>query len=198
MGLVTIEIQVDEAVLKEAQYVLHSIGMDVQIATNVLLRRVAIERGFPMSMTNPVPSQRTEVSLQEDFADENMYQTRSNSAITQEMVDEVWQAFLRYHKGLCEISRLRDEVAERSGMNSGSAFIYLNILANLIKGEPNTRTLKMKDLEYFMSKIKSELQPDEYRNAIHSLKDSIPYWRKKLAGNFAERVEKNLNSKWKE
>ena len=195
--MVTIEINVEESTLKEAERALHAIGMDVQIAVNVFLRRVAIEKGFPMSMTAPASSQKENNISQEDEVKENRYQTRSNNSITREMVDELWQAFLRYHKGLGEISHLQDEVAKNSGMNRGSAFIYLNILANLIKGEPNTRTLKVKDLEYLMEKIKSELGPKEYQNAIQSLKDSIPYWRKKLAGLFAEHVEKNLNSIWK-
>jgi len=193
-----IEINVDENTLKEAEKALHSIGMDVQIAVNVFLRRVAIEKGFPMPMTTSVSSQKENVVYQEDEVKEHMYQTRSNNTITGKMVDELWQAFLRYNKGFGEISRLRDEVAENSGMNSGSAFIYLNILANLIKGAPNTRTLKMKDLVYLMERIKSELGPNEYHNAIQSLKTSIPYWRKKLAGSFADHVEKNLNSIWKE
>ncbi|MBS4008077.1 MAG: hypothetical protein KGZ45_06585 [Clostridium sp.] len=196
--MVTIEIDVDESTLKDAEKALRAIGMDVQIAVNVFLRRVAIEKGFPMSMTASVSSQKEHAISQEDEAKENMYQTRSNNTITGEMVDELWQAFLKYQKGLGEISRLRDEVAENSGMNRGSAFIYLNILANLIKGEPNTRTLKMKDLEYLMEKIKSELGSNEYQNAIRSLTDSVPYWRKKLAGSFGDRVEKNLNSIWKE
>lgn len=105
------------------------------------------------------------------------------------MVDEVWHAFIKYHSGLGEISRLSDEVAEKSGMNRGSAFIYLNILSNLIKGEPNTRTLKMKDLEYLMKKIKSELGDNEHQRAIQSLKKSIPYWNEKLSGAFADKVE---------
>ncbi len=194
--MVTIEIDVDESTLKEAEKALHPIGMDVQTAVIVFLRRVAIEKGFPMSMTASATIQKVN-AIQEDEKKENMYQSRSNSTITREMVDELWQAFLKYKKGLGEISRLRDEVAENSGMNRGSAFIYLNILAHLIKGEPNTRTLKMKDLEYLIEKIKSELGANEYQNAIRSLKDSVPYWRQKTAGSFAERVEKNLNSIWK-
>lgn len=187
--MVTIEIDVDESILKEAEKALHAIGMDVQIAVNVFLRRVAIEKGFPMSMTASASSQKENAISQEDEGKVSMYQTRSNNTITREMVDEVWQAFLRYRKGLGEISRLRDEVEEKSGMNRGSAFIYLNILVNLIKGEPNTRTLKFQDLEYMIEKIASELEVDEYRNAIQSLEQSIPYWRNKIPGSFADKVE---------
>lgn len=187
--MVTIEIEVDESTLKEAEKALRAIGMDVQIAVSIFLRRVAIEKGLPMSMTASASSQKENAISQEDEGKVSMYQTRSNNTITRKMVDELWQAFLKYQKGLGEISRLRDEVAENSGMNKGSAFIYLNILVNLIKGQPNTRTLKFKDLEYMIDKIASELEVDEYRNAIQSLEQSIPYWRKKIPGTFADKVE---------
>jgi addiction module RelB/DinJ family antitoxin len=188
--MATIEIEVDNGVLEEAEKALHSIGMDIQIAVNVFLRRVAIEKGLPMSMTVPASEQKTSVMKeQSDVGDDQMYSKRNNNAITKDMVDAVWQAFIKYHAGLGEISKLSDEVAANSGMNRGSAFIYLNILSNLIKGEPNTRNLKMKDLEYFMQKIKSEFSNSDYQRAILSLKKSIPYWRTKLPGTFADKVE---------
>lgn len=134
--------------------------MDVQVAINVFLRRVAIEKGLPMSMTASTPtskehdvSENCQVQLIKDYT----YKTRSNNTITKEMVDDLWSAFVRYSKGLGEIRGLSDDVSENTGMNRGSAFIYLTILSNLIKGEPNTRTLKFKDLEYLMGEIKSQL-----------------------------------------
>ena len=190
--MATIEIDVDENILIEAERALHTIGMNVPIAVNVFLRRVAIEKGLPMSMTSSAPSQKVlavSEECQAPITKEYIFPTRNNNAITRDMVEGVWQAFVRYHKGLGEIRNLSDEVSEVSGMNRGSAFIYLNILSNLINGEPNTRTLKIKDLEYLIGKIKSELGANEYRNAIQSLKQSIPYWRNKIPGTFADKVE---------
>lgn len=188
--MATIEIDVDESILKEAEKALHSIGMDVSIAVNVFLRRVAIEKGFPMSMTAPVSNQKELAAVSEEpLTKEHMYSTRTNNTITRDMVEEVWQAFIRYQKGLGEISSLSDEVSENSGMNRGSAFIYLNILSNLVKGESNTRTLKYKDLEYMVEKIVSELGENEVQNAIQSLEQSISYWREKIPGAFADKVE---------
>lgn len=189
--MITIEIDVDECILKEAEKALNSIGMDVQIAVNVFLLRVAIEKGFPMSITSASNLREPAVfeESQAPLSKEHMYPTRSNNTITREMVDEVWRSFVRYHKGLGEINSLSDEVSKNSGMNRGSAFIYLNILSNLIKGEPNTRILKIKVLEYVIGKIKYELRVNEYRNAIQSLEQSIPYWRKKIPGAFADNVE---------
>ena len=190
--MATIEIQIEDEILNEAEKALHGIGMDIQIAVNVFLRRVAIEKGLPMSMNLPSFSNK----FSENTFDEKEYceegfqlKTRSNNAITKKMAVEVWEAFIRYHKGLGEINRLSDEISESSGMNRGSAFIYMNILANLVKGEANTRTMKMKDLEFFMDKIRDELGNEKHQQALKSLKLSVPYWKEKLAGNFGDKIE---------
>lgn len=189
--MATIEIDIEDDILNEAEEVLRSIGMDVKIAVNVFLRRVTIEKGLPMSMTALVSNQKEPTAFEDNRSsgiNERIYSTRNN-VITKNMVDEVWSAFLKYYKGLGEISGLSDEVSEKSGMNRGSAFIYLNILSNLIKGESNTRSLKIKDLKYLIEKIRSELGENEYQNAIQSLKNSIPYWKEKIPGAFADKVK---------
>lgn len=189
-----IEINIDESVLKEAEEALYSIGMDVQIAINVFLRRVAIDKGLPMSMTASISrskeynvSENSQVQLNKEYT----HQTRNNT-ITREMVDGLWNAFIRYNKGIGEIRSLSDDVSKDTGMNRGSAFIYLTILSNLIKGESNTRTLKYKDLEYLMGKIESQLDESSYQNAIQSIERSIPYWKEKIPGAFADKVENFL------
>lgn len=195
--MVTIKIDVDDSVLKEAEKVLYSIGMDVPIAVNIFLRRVAIEKGMPMSMSASVLKQEKELDYSEGkqlhLTEERSCKIRKSSAITRDMVDKVWEAFIRYNKGLGEIKSLSNEVSKNTGMNRGSAHIYLTILSNLIKGEPNTRILKIEDLEYMLERIKSELGENAYRNAIQSLKQSIPYWREKIPGLFADKVEKLYN-----
>lgn len=195
--MVTIKIDVDDSVLKEAEKVLYSIGMDVPIAVNIFLRRVAIEKGMPMSMSASVLKQEKDLDYSEGkqlhLTEERSCKIRKSSAITRDMVDRVWEAFIRYNKGLGEIKSLSNEVSKNTGMNRGSAHIYLTILSNLIKGEPNTRILKIEDLEYMLERIKSELGENAYRNAIQSLKQSIPYWREKIPGLFADKVEKLYN-----
>ena len=146
--------------------------------------------GFGQTQTKAAEAAEPE----DDDSDYEYILPRTNKAITKEMVDEVWKAFLKYQKGLGDISRLRDDVAEQSGMNSGSAFIYLNILANLAKGEPNTRTLKMKDLSYLMEKIRTELSDEIFQNAIKSLQRSIPYWQVNIPGSFVGKVEEYCKS----
>ena len=187
-----IEINIEDATLSEAEKILHSIGMNTEIAINIFLRRVAIEKGLPMTMAAPVSSQAVPDDSEDssEAIDYDFIQaTRNNNKITPTMVEEVWRAFLRHLEGLGEINRLSTEVSTKTGMNRGSAFIYLNILANLAKGEPNTRTMKMQDLEYFMEKIKNDLGEKRYQVAIKSLKLSVPYWQEKLSGSFSDKVE---------
>ena len=186
------EINIDDVILTEAEKVLHSLGMDVEMAVSIYLRRIALEKGLPMTMTGPV-SNRPEPEMTEDFEDsdedDSKASTRTNSRITTAMVDEVWRAYLRLVEGAGEINPLSTEVSLKTGMNRGSAFIYLTVLANLVNGDHNTRVLKYKDIEYLMGKIKTELGENKYQKAIKSLMASVPYWREKIPGTFADKVE---------
>ena len=187
-----IEIQIDDGILSEAEKVLHSLGMDVDMAVSIYLRRIALEKGLPMTMTGSV-SKRSEPQMTEDFEDsfedDSKTSTRSNSRITTAMVDEVWLAFLRHLEGSGEVNPLSTEVSVKTGMNRGSAFIYLTVLANLVNAAPNTRVLKFKDLEYLMGKIRTELGESKYQKALKSLMASVPYWQEKIPGAFADKVE---------
>jgi len=189
--MASIEIQIDDRTLSEAKKVLYLLGMDVEMAVNIYLRRIALEKGLPMTMTGSV-SKRIEQDVIENFEESSnatRVPNRSKSMITTEMVDEVWQAFLKYVEGSGKINSLSEEVSKKIGMKRGSAFIYLTFLANLVDGNPNTRVLKYKDLEYLMGKIHNELGENKYQKALKSLMASVPYWRKKTSGAFADKVE---------
>ena len=49
--------------------------------------------------------------------------------------------------------------------------------------------MKMADLKYYMCQIENELDEQSYRNAIQSLRLSIPYWDKEEFGMFASKVQ---------
>lgn len=193
------ELLIDAEIFTKAEQVLRPLGMDVEMAVSIYLRRIALENGLPMTMTSSVtkrPVLETADAIEDSFNDDSETSVRSNSKITTEMVDHVWLAFLRYHSGLGEINSLSTEVSAKTGMNKGSAFIYLNVLVNLVDGAPNTRVLKYKDLEYLMGKIKNELGDKKYQAALDSLKASAPYWREKISDNFADRVEAYCRKNW--
>lgn len=184
-----LEIYIDGGILTEAEKVLHSLGMDVEMAVSIYLRRIALEKGLPMAMTGSASNLKEPQRTEEFSEDDSRAYARGNGRITTTMVDEVWQAFLRHVRGFGEINQLSTEVSTKTGMNRGSAFIYLTILANLVNGDPNTRVLKFTDLEYLMGKIQIELGEGKYQNALNSLMASVPYWREKIPGVFADKVE---------
>jgi addiction module RelB/DinJ family antitoxin len=193
VSMARIEVQINDDTLSEAEKVLYSLGMDVEVAVSIFLRRVAIEKGLPITMAAST-SNKSESDYFGDTTDEisdngSSQIGRSNNRITPVMVEEVWRAFLRHIEGSGEINRLSTEVSEKTGMNRGSAFIYLTVLTNLVNGGPNTRVLKYRDLEYLMEKIKTELGESKYQKAVQSLKISVPYWREKISGSFADKVE---------
>ncbi len=190
--MATIEVQVDDGILSEAERILHLLGMDVPMAVSIYLRRISIEGGLPMNMAGQVtehPGPYAPDDIDGSFEDDQKSSMRSNTRITVEMVDAVWHAFLRHFEGSGEINPLSTEVNQKTGMNRGSAFIYLNVLSNLVNGAHNTRVLKYKDLEYLMGKIQADLGEATYQKAIRSLVSSVPYWREKIPGGFADKVE---------
>jgi len=57
------------------------------------------------------------------------------------MVEAVWKVFKECENKGGDISNFSKKVADATGMNSRSAFIYLNILDNLITGKPNVKNI---------------------------------------------------------
>lgn len=182
-----VALEIDDVVFEEAKEILESLGLNIGVATNIFLRRVVIEKGLPLSMnTSPVNTIHPNVTESED---EIGSESASYTKISKEMVEEVWKAFLKNLNDLTPINELSLDLSKRTGMNWGSAAIYLNFILNLVNAAPNNRTMKMKDLEFFLDKIKTDLGEEEFQQGVKSLQLSIPYWRANLPGRFADKVE---------
>ena len=119
---------------------------------------------------------------------------RTKNVITRLMVEDIWRRFSGYLEKGGSINSIAQDAHEATGMNQGSAFIYLTILDNLINGKHNTRNMKMSDLEYLMDQIQGQLDERSYINAISSLRKSLPYWDKEEFGQFAAKVQRYLDS----
>jgi len=78
---------------------------------------------------------------------------------------------LRYIDGADELTSLSKQVSLKTGMKNGSASIYLNFLANLVNEKPNTRALKFEDVEYLMSKIRTELEMTYIERRLNHLRN---------------------------
>ena len=176
-------VEVDERLLHDAQSIYDTIGIDIDTAIRMFLKRTALERRLPLNTGVPA------VGEQDSSPSTGVAPRRTKNAITQPMVEDIWRRFLRYLDEGDNINALAADAHTTTGMNQGSAFIYLTILDNLVNGKHNTRNMKMADLKYYMYQIENELDEQSYRNAIQSLRLSIPYWDKEEFGMFASKVQ---------
>ena len=194
----TIEFEVDAEVAASAEAVFAALGLDTESALTIFLRRTALERRFPLDMNAPAPGAPIKQSADEKIPFEDTIAVqpstgtqpqRTNKAITQDMVEDLWERFSEFCQNGGDIRAISDDIATRTGMNPGSAFIYLVILNNLVHARHNTRNMKMRDLEFYMEKIRDDISEEAFRNALISLEQSVPYWDKPQFGSFAANVK---------
>lgn len=183
-----LKINVDDHLFNDAQDVYEALGLDTETAIRMFLKRTVLEQRLPLNTDIPVSSKNVEESADTSLG------KRTKNVITAEMAEDVWDRFVCYLNEGGNISSIATDAHEASGMNQGSAFIYLNILDNFVKGKPNTRNMKMADLVYYVSRIENELDAQSYRNTIDSLNLSIPYWDKDEFGQFSDKVRAFVNS----
>jgi addiction module RelB/DinJ family antitoxin len=183
-----LKIKIDDELANNAQHIFDTIGIDIETAVRMFLKRTVLEQRLPLNTSITVANSfdTTATSITQP--------KRTNTVITKAMVEDIWKRFLKYMVAGGNINSIAAAAHEATGMNQGSAFIYITILDNLINGKHNTRNMKMADLEFYMNRIKHELEDQFYRNAITSLKLSIPYWTKNEFGQFASKVQAYLDS----
>jgi antitoxin component of RelBE/YafQ-DinJ toxin-antitoxin module len=186
---------IDESIAEKAEAIYFALGMDTEMALNVFMRRTVIENRFPIEMgiaasatQIPTADAVTENKISASESTVEQMPSRTNNAITQDMVHALWDAFKERGERGGDLNRISQTIADDTGMSRGSASIYMNILNNLVTGAPNTRNMKMQDLEFYVTKIKEELSAKQYNNALDSLERSLKYWDKRMFGFFANHV----------
>jgi len=182
--------EIDDVQLQEVSQILDSVGLDLDIAFNIFIKKIIKEKGLPFAVKQNSESVHHEIKNDDEnnIALDAIRSRRTNNSISPEMIEEVWSAFKNYQNGLEEVKVLAYLVSLKSGMNLGSATIYLNILIKLSNGEINRRSMKTSDFEFFLKKFKEEFSKEMYNNAIQSVKLSIPYWKNNIP-TFAEGME---------
>ena len=185
-----ITFEMDDVQLQEVSRILDSVGLDLDIAFSIFIKKIVKEKGLPFAVKQNAESGNHEMKIDDEdkTALEAIRSRRSNNSITPEMVEEVWSSFKNYQGGHEEAKVLAYLASLKSGMNLGSATIYFNILIKLSKGEINRRSMKISDFKFFLKKFKEELGDEMHNNAIESVKLSIPYWKSKIP-TFAEGME---------
>lgn len=174
-----LRIEVDDELANSAQLIYDALGIDTETAVRMFLKRTVLEQRLPLS-TSVAKTGASGASTSSK---------RTKNVITRAMVEDIWRRFKRYLDEGGSTNSIASDAHEATGMNQGSAFIYLTILDNLVNGKHNTRNMKMADLEFYMDRIREELDEESYTNAVESLSLSIPYWDKEEFGQFASKVK---------
>ena len=188
----TIAFDIDDDLARDTQAIFGRMGLTTELALRFFLQRTVAEGRMPFDPFAPIQDEAVAPVVAEASAPARQAQ-RSAGKITFEMAEYVWKVFSSTHGTAgFDAQRLADEVADATGMSRGSAFIYLVILDNLVAGKPNTRNMKMKDLEYYMGRIREELGEPSFGNACESLRQSVEYWDKPQFGKFADNVRRYL------
>lgn len=190
----TIAFEIDDDLARDTQAIFGKTGLTTELALRLFLQRTVAEGRMPFDPFAPIQGEAATPTPTEMEALAPAKQARrSTGKITFAMAEHVWKVFSSTHgTAHFEAQRLADEIADATGMSRGSAFIYLVILDNLVAGKPNTRNMKMKDLEYYMGRIREELGEPSFGNACESLRQSIEYWDKPQFGKFADNVQRYL------
>lgn len=179
-------INIDDQTAADAQAVYDTLGLDIETAVRMFLKRTALEQRLPLETSVPVYSPSAFRNYQAAPQEEKK---RTNNVITRAMAEDIWRRFSHYLDEGGDINSIAADAHSTTGMNQGSAFIYLTILNNFVNGQHNTRNMKMADLKYYVERICEELDEQSYLNTIKSLKASIPYWDKEAFGMFASKVQ---------
>lgn len=172
--------ELDDELLEEVNNILDSVGLDLDIAFSIFARKIVKEKGLPFNVRQKHDENTNESTYNDNSFSPQLGSRRTNNAITIEMIEEVWSAFIKVKDGYFDVREMADYISEKSGMNYGSATIYLNILMNLSNGEINKRSMKPSDFEFFIDKIKKNLGETAYQKALHSIEVSIPYWNRNI------------------
>lgn len=173
--------ELDDELFEEVNEILDSVGLNLDIAFSIFARKIVKEKGLPFNVRQKQDDNTSESANSDNLVFSQLgLRRRSNNAITVEMIEEVWSAFIKIKDGYFDVKEMADHISEKTGMNYGSATIYLNILINLFNGEINKRSMKPSDFDFFIDKFKNNLGETAYKKALHSIEVSIPYWNKNI------------------
>lgn len=117
-------------------------------------------------------------SQQEDNKERKTFSTEGKiyTKTTDEMIDICYTCGKRYHEN-CSLNpwSLADQVAEKTGMNRNSAFMYICAVKGLIEGTIYKRSVNTNALRKYMSNILSEYGKSGLERAIRAAKLHADY-----------------------
>ena len=98
----------------------------------------------------------------------------SYTKMTDEMIEICYKCGQMVFKGE-NAQELADDVAEETGMNRNSAFMYIYVVSSLLSGEVFKRAISKKALEIYFKKIYQDYGSDGLKNAIKATRLHIDY-----------------------
>ena len=96
--------------------------------------------------------------------------------ITNEQVHEAYAQAKRVHAGNLSLTEAKDNVAESTGMNEGSAHGYINTFLKIIEGSGYTRTINAYGTDYYLENIKKDYGSEALLTAIASINKHLEYY----------------------
>lgn len=191
-------LNIDSELATESEKILDDMGLDLQIFFKMCMKKLVKEHNI-IFLTADNSSFKTDNRKEDNLMELNNLEEEkfimpisiTKNKITNEMRDCVWEIFKNQYilNGKIKYPYSEQLAISKCGINQGSAHIYFSFLYNLVSGIPNTRVVKYSDLVLYLDCIKKQLPALCIENAIKSLKESIPYWKKHTTlSSYADKV----------
>ena len=110
----------------------------------------------------------------------------SYTKMTDEMIEICYKCGKMVFQGE-NAQELADDVAEETGMNRNSAFMYIYVVSSLLSGEVFKRAISKKALEIYFKKILQDYGSDGLKKAIKATRLHIDY--RKSCGHTVDSIE---------
>ena len=187
----TYTFEIDQETAERAERVFRARGLSAELVVGMYFQRVAILGRLPYDPVAPVGGgDEGEDGTQPPVV--FSHPAPGNTTITRAMAEHLWNAFHANLSTRRAAISVAADVGRKTGMNQGSAFMYLTILGNMVEGKPCTRSMKIADLAYYLGRIYDDLGEPAYSNARKSLRESLAYWEEYIPGKFADKVREIL------
>jgi len=106
--------------------------------------------------------------------------------MTDEMIEICYKCGKMVFQGE-NAQELADDVAEETGMNRNSAFMYIYVVSSLLSGEVFKRAISKKALEIYFKKIFQDYGSEGLKKAIKATRLHIDY--RKSCGHTVDSIE---------
>jgi hypothetical protein len=150
-----------------AKRILHSISADVHNASLYLQHFQWLINQFD----------KLRAALQQiDGLNNGIVKLPNNSAFGNDMIEVAYNIAKQVYEGAIGRSEGKEEIARRTGMNSGSSGDYISAFLAMMDGEAYKRTINEYSTKYYVNQIRADYGEAVYRRAIESCAKHAAYY----------------------